>query len=388
MSTKNIIVGITALAIAGCAAYFSVIGISKLFGGSPVATMIMGGVLEFGKLVCASVAYQFWVNGGRSRFISLIFAVMTLIMMFVTSIGIFGFLSNSYQQVSNQLKVSESQIAVLDQRKDRFQRQTKQYQQERSLLLQDKESLREDMSRANAKYAERGWATDRQQVERIQDQIESVNESLSNINNALRVKTDSITSIESQILKISTGEASQVKTKLGPIMQTADLFGVDRNKSALIFIGIIMSVFDPMAVMLVVAFNIMNATKRNNVENAPQEDKKDFEGDDKDNSRKTVKTDTADSDEPLDDEVVYQRDNGSFYIKSEDFISSDAGQTLIDRLMESEETVMEENSNEDENEITEQDIQQAKEKLRNPKYLIGDNGSISVKSREDSDLST
>jgi len=375
---RSAVVGITALAIASCAAYFSVIGISKLFGGSPVSTMIMASVLEAGKLVCASVAYQFWTNQNRKWFVSMIFGGMTLVMMFVTSIGIFGFLSNSYKQVSNQLAISESKIESLEDRASRFESEIQQYNQERDILLQDKQALRQDLSRANQQYAQRGWATDQRQVNRIQTQLESTNRDLDEINDRLSAATDSISSIESRILDINTSDASSVKTKLGPIMQTADLFGIGRDKSALIFIVIIMSVFDPMAVMLVIAFNMMTGrhTSHEKPGEAPQQlqnnDAGQPQGSNQDDSRASHHESNQDaklngdhqkstthekhidashdvenhdptdgmdeSSEPREDAertshgVVHQRKNGSFWIDADEWIESDAAQEIFDRV--------------------------------------------------------
>ena len=89
------LVGLSALLIAGSAAFFSVFGLSKLFAGASLAVIIMAGSLEFGKLVAASFLYRYWkkINFLHKTYMTI--AVITLVL--ITSAGIFGFLSNAYQ---------------------------------------------------------------------------------------------------------------------------------------------------------------------------------------------------------------------------------------------------------------------------------------------------
>ena len=89
------LVGLSALLIAGSAAFFSVFGLSKLFAGAQTAVIIMDGSLEFGKLVGASFLYRYWDKITSLHKFYMTTAVGILIV--ITSAGIFGFLSNAYQ---------------------------------------------------------------------------------------------------------------------------------------------------------------------------------------------------------------------------------------------------------------------------------------------------
>ena len=91
----NKLIGASALTIAGSAAFFSVFGLSKLFAGAQLAVIIMAGSLEFGKLVAASFLYRFWdkINPLHRTYMT----IATVILVLITSAGIFGFLSNAYQ---------------------------------------------------------------------------------------------------------------------------------------------------------------------------------------------------------------------------------------------------------------------------------------------------
>src|SRR6056300_1260595 len=87
---------LSALSISGVAAYYSIIGLATIFPGAFWPVVIMGSVLEAGKLVCASWLYRNWKRTNILLRSYLFFAVIVLIM--VTSMGIFGFLSKAHLQ--------------------------------------------------------------------------------------------------------------------------------------------------------------------------------------------------------------------------------------------------------------------------------------------------
>ena len=95
MKLFTFLVGISALFIAGSAAFFSVFGLSKLFAGEALAVIIMAGSSEFGKLVAASFLYRYWSK--ISRWLKIYMTVGVITLVGITSAGIFGFLSNAYQ---------------------------------------------------------------------------------------------------------------------------------------------------------------------------------------------------------------------------------------------------------------------------------------------------
>jgi len=106
-----IILILTTLAIAGSAAYFSIYGLAAIFSGIFWPVILMGTSLEAGKLVAASYVYRFRDSISRVMKIYLISAI--LVLMLITSAGIFGFLSMGYQQDTLPLKQQEQQIALL-----------------------------------------------------------------------------------------------------------------------------------------------------------------------------------------------------------------------------------------------------------------------------------
>ena len=93
-----LIVGLTAMVIAVCAAGFSVYGIAMLFSGAILSVAVMAATLEIGKIVATTYLYRYWNEMGKALKSYLTLSVITL--MVITSLGIFGFLSSAYQKSS------------------------------------------------------------------------------------------------------------------------------------------------------------------------------------------------------------------------------------------------------------------------------------------------
>ena len=102
------IVLITALAIASVAAYFSIIGLTLLFIGSGQSIVIMGTALEVGKLIVVSFLHQYWKE--LNFMVKSYLVVATILLMAITSIGIYGYLSSGYNATNNKVKELERQI--------------------------------------------------------------------------------------------------------------------------------------------------------------------------------------------------------------------------------------------------------------------------------------
>ena len=135
MKQNNIfqyIVGLSALLVAGSAAYYSVFGLSKLFAGATFAVVVMAGSLEFAKLVSASFLYRYWYKVNQILKIYMTIGVVTLV--FITSAGIFGFLSNAYQGATIEF---EKQTTVLLYKEDRL----KQLEEDKVYLKDELEQV-------------------------------------------------------------------------------------------------------------------------------------------------------------------------------------------------------------------------------------------------------
>ena len=132
------LIGVSALLVAGSAAFFSVFGLSKLFAGAQLSVIIMAGSLEFSKLVAASFLYQYWYSA--SKLLKTYLSIGVVVLVLITSAGIFGYLSNAYQGATINF---EKQSTALLYKEDRLEQ-----------LSEDKEYLKEELEAAVAELPE------------------------------------------------------------------------------------------------------------------------------------------------------------------------------------------------------------------------------------------
>lgn len=120
--SKNLVfillLSFAALSLAGTAAYFSVFGLSKLFAAAGLGIIILAASLEFSKLVTVSYVYRFWNDIKKSLRGFYIFAVIFI--MFLTSVGIYGFLTGAYQESSNKIELRDSKIKIAENKKQQY----------------------------------------------------------------------------------------------------------------------------------------------------------------------------------------------------------------------------------------------------------------------------
>lgn len=240
MRFYHFIVGLVALGLAGCAAYFSVVGIATFFGTNFIQTAIAAGFLEAGKLVCASAAYRYrdLVQGWTNKL--LIF--FTVVMMFITSLGVFGFLSQSYQTASAQRRISEQEVENVRSQKQTLQSRVERLQSNRESLVESRNDLRDLRS-------EQGWLS-----ERSAERLQQIPQELRSTDSSITQTRDEILELENKITELEARNSKS--SKLGPIMFVADSVGLDPDRAALYFILTIIFVFDPMAVTLVVSLSM------------------------------------------------------------------------------------------------------------------------------------
>ena len=122
------IIALTALSVSGSAAFYSVSGLSKLFAGATLEVIIMAGSLEVAKLVIASLLYQYWDT--INKLLRTYLSIAAVVLVLITSMGIYGFLSAAYQDTYRQLTIKNNQTAFLTQKKDFYNKDVIRYDQE------------------------------------------------------------------------------------------------------------------------------------------------------------------------------------------------------------------------------------------------------------------
>ena len=217
-------IGLSALLIAGSAAAFSVYGLAKLFSGAFLSVVLMAGSLELGKLVTASFLYRYWdmINWFQKVYMT----IATIVLVFITSAGIFGYLSNAYQGATLEFEKQSTELIAVEERIEQ--------------LEEDKVFLKEELSVAISELPDNYITAKRKLREDYNPQILMVNEEI------LDYKK---TRADLEIQLVSTG------VDVGPAIYLARTFGTDIDTVVKFFIFILIFVFDPLAVMLVIAYN-------------------------------------------------------------------------------------------------------------------------------------
>ena len=252
MNWLKYLVGLSAVIVAGCAAYFSVTGLGVLFAGATIPVMLMAGSLEFAKLVAATYLKQEWDNikGFNKWYLST--SVATL--MIITSAGIFGYLSNAFQQQNLELQKVERDIAVYQTQIDKNDKEIERY----TTQLTNQQNIRNSQEENISKVVERNGSTSRltQMVRTADAEIASISKRIDELTIQNNVALDSINSVKNNNIEL--------EREVGGFRFVAEAFGVPLNDVVTFFILIIVLVFDPLAVALIIAFNglIMNGKNK------------------------------------------------------------------------------------------------------------------------------
>jgi hypothetical protein len=241
------LIALSALSVSASAAFYSISGLSKLFAGASLEVIIMASSLEIAKLVIASLLYQYWNELNKTLRVYL--TIATTVLILITSMGIYGFLSSAYQETANKDGVVTQQITTLETKKGL-------YIQTRDNLLKEKQSLNElrgTLSKgATTQFTDKkGNLVVRSNKANIK-QMESTSKSDDKLTARLDVANDSIFALENRILEVKTGGAT---SELGPLKYLSGLTGLSMDKIINYLLLVIIFVFDPLAIALVIAAN-------------------------------------------------------------------------------------------------------------------------------------
>ena len=245
---------LSTLSVAGSAAYYSVYGLSSLFAGARFEVIIMAGALEVAKLVTASYLHNNWKKAGWMKWY---LSLAVVVLMVITSLGIYGFLTSAYQTTADQLGVVEKQVKVIELKKDRFQEQLDYYNIEKSNLTKSILDLRNGISNNVIQYTDtlgNVITTQSSSTRRLlTKELETAVGTRTNINVKLEQLTDSITKLELQVLDIESN--NEVAAEIGPLRYMAELTQKPMNVIVNWFTLLIVFVFDPLAIAMVIALN-------------------------------------------------------------------------------------------------------------------------------------
>lgn len=251
------LVGLSAIIIAGCAAFFSITGLGILFAGASIPVMIMAGSLEYAKLVTATYLKQKWdvIKGFNKWYLT----GAVIILMAITSAGIFGYLSNAFQQqnikldqVAREIQVWQNKIEFSNQQIATLQNQSKDLTSTQNTLI----------TKGNVNS-------------RLLRSVDNRDKQSNTINKKINVLQDSIVAYNGHINDIKNNNIN-LEREVGGFRFVAEAFNMSLNGVVKLFIFLIVIVFDPLAIALVIAFNQLVMAKKEEEITSNPEDLKNF----------------------------------------------------------------------------------------------------------------
>lgn len=250
------IIAFSALSVSASAAFYSVYGLSKLFAGAQFEVIIMAGSLEIAKLVTASLLYQHWNT--INKLLRTYLTVATVVLVLITSMGIYGFLSAAYQDTYRQLTIKDNQTAFLIQKKDYYELDVNRYDKELERISNNISTLsnaRSQQIQVRDTSVAGGVRTtiSTAELRLAQSRIASEEENRKAVQARREVAADSLQKYQLQILELENN--FDVAGELGPLEYLSGLTGTPMDKIINILLLVIIFVFDPLAISLVVAAN-------------------------------------------------------------------------------------------------------------------------------------
>ena len=254
--TLPFIIAFSALSVSASAAFYSVSGLSKLFAGASFEVIIMAGSLEIAKLVTASLLYQYWDK--INKILRTYLTIATIILVLVTSMGIYGFLSAAYQETYQKLSINENRIEFLDQKREFYQQDVTRYDDElarisgnistlsnaRATSIQVRDTTSSTGVRNTISTAELRLA---------QNRIEVEEKNRNDVQARREIAADSLQKYQLEILDLEND--TEIAGELGPLQYLSGLTGTPMDKIINWLLLVIIFVFDPLAISLVVAAN-------------------------------------------------------------------------------------------------------------------------------------
>ena len=244
-----LIVFLSAISISVIAAGYSIMGLATLFAGAVIPIIAMGSALEVGKLVAASWLYNNWRNPLVPQSIKAYLTSAVIVLIFITSMGIFGFLSKAHLDQVQPVSSNNIKIELID----------KQINQQQIIIDRSQKTL-DQLDKALDKYIDMEYVT--RGLKERKKQEEERNLLTTTINSA----SDKIGELTLQKAELAL-EQDKIEAEVGPIKYIAELIYGDEakdhfDKAVRWVIIILIFVFDPLAVLLLIAANISLRTRK------------------------------------------------------------------------------------------------------------------------------
>ena len=250
------IIATSALSVSASAAFYSISGLSKLFAGAALAVIIMAASLEVAKLVIASLLYQY--RKTIPRLLKYYLSTAAVVLVLITSMGIYGFLSAAYQETAAKAGSIDSQIALIETKRDNIKEQLAVYNEEKTSINTAVSDLRSGLSNNTIQYKDKETGqlittTSSSTRRALEKQLDQAIARQTEINVKVDKLNEQLFEYETEIVEVKTG--NDIAGELGPLKYLSGLTGIPMDKIINILLLTIIFVFDPLAIALVIAAN-------------------------------------------------------------------------------------------------------------------------------------
>ena len=249
------LIALSALSVSASAAFYSISGLSKLFAGAAFAVIVMAASLEVAKLVIASLLYQYRKN--LPRLLKVYLSVACFVLILITSMGIYGFLSAAYQKTAALDSTTGAQIALIETKRDNIEGQLLVYNGEKVSINESVTALRNGLSNNVIQYTDtlgNVLTTTSSSTRRaLEKQLDQAIDRQTHINIRVDDLNQKLFEFETEIVEVRS--ASEIGSELGPLKYLSGLTGLPMDRIINYLLLTIIFVFDPLAISLVIAAN-------------------------------------------------------------------------------------------------------------------------------------
>lgn len=250
------IIAFSALSVSASAAFYSVSGLSKLFAGATLAVIIMATSLEVAKLVIASLLYQYRTT--IPKFLKYYLTIAAVVLVLITSMGIYGFLSAAYQETAAKSGSIDAQIALIETKRDNVREQLTVYNAEKNTVNGAVSDLRSGLSNNKIQYKDKETGqiintTSSSTRRALEKQLDQAIARQTEINTKVDNLNEQLFEYETEIVEVKTN--NDIAGELGPLKYLSGLTGMPMDKIINWLLLTIIFVFDPLAIALVIAAN-------------------------------------------------------------------------------------------------------------------------------------
>ena len=257
------LIALSALSVSASAAFYSISGLSKLFAGAAFAVIVMAASLEVAKLVIASLLYQY--RKTLPFLLKAYLSIACVVLILITSMGIYGFLSSAYQDTANKEGNVEARIVLIETKKDNVKEQLEVYTEEKNSTNEAISELRKGLSNNKVQWKDKETgqiitSTSSSTRKALTKQLDQAIERQTEVNTKVDNLNEKIFNYETEIVeaRIKNGSTSE----LGPLKYLSGLTGMPMDKIINYLLLTIIFVFDPLAIALVIAANFAFAKLR------------------------------------------------------------------------------------------------------------------------------